>query len=88
MKYLGQTIELTQKDGGWVSVWYHHICTIQIGTFPTANAAWDAAIELIQRDLAVRALLEVIDDWTSDSLISCQEYSFMEDSLVQFVVSV
>ena len=88
MNYLGQTIELIQEDGGWVSIWYHHICMIQLGTFPTANAAWDATVELIERDLAVRSLLEVIDDWTSTGLITCQEYSSIEDSLVQFVVAV
>lgn len=88
MNYLGQTIELIQEDYGWISIWHHHICMIQLGTFPTANAAWDATVELIERDLAVRSLLAVIDDWTHEGLITRHEYSSIEESLVQFVVSV
>ena len=87
MKYLGQIIELIQQDSGWISIWHQPGYMIQIGFFATPSEAWDAAVELIQRELAVRALLNTIDEWNATSLISYQEHSLMEDALVKFVVA-
>lgn len=87
MDYLGQHIELHQKGPGWVGIWWHQMGLIEIGTFPTPNAAWEAVIELIQREYAVRSLLEVVEDWRDEQFIDDWEYALTVDSLVQFVLT-
>lgn len=88
MNYLGYKIDLVQQDPGWTSVWYHPVYVIQLGFFPTPNAAWDAAIELIQRDTAVRSLLNELEEWDGKNLIGEDEHSLLEESLVNFVVTI
>jgi hypothetical protein len=88
MEYLGQTIELIQQDTGWISIWHQPGYVIQIGFFQTPSAAWDAAVELIQRELAVRALLNTLDEWATTDLISYQEHAMLESELVKFVAAV
>lgn len=87
MEYLGQKIELIQQDSGWMSIWHQPGYMIQIGFFPTPSAAWDAAVELIQRELAVRALLTMVDEWATIDLISYQEHAMLEAELVKFVAA-
>lgn len=87
MDYLGQHIELVEEGPGWVAVWWHSMGLIEVGFFPTAHAAWEAAVELIQREFAVRSLLEVLEEWTCNEQISEMEYAVSVDSLVQFVLA-
>ena len=87
MDYLGQHIELIEEGSGWVAIWWHSVGLIEIGFFPTAHSAWEAAVELIQREFAVRSLLDVLEDWTSTEQISEWEYAASVDSLVQFVLA-
>ena len=87
MDYLGQHVELLEEGPGWVAVWWHQMGLIEVGYFPTPNAAWDAVSELIRRDLAVKSLMEVIEDWRDYELISEWEYALGIDSLVKFVLA-
>ena len=87
MNHLGQSIELAQENLGWVGIWWHPSgYLIEIGYFPTPDAAWTAVVEIIQRDLAVRSLLELVEDWREDCLISDREYDFSVDALMQSVL--
>jgi hypothetical protein len=87
MEYLGQHIEVTEQDPGWVSIWWHEGGMIQLGFFPTAPEAWQAITELIQRDLAVRSLLSTMDDWRDCEHIDDLEYALGVNSLVEFVLA-
>jgi hypothetical protein len=88
MHYLGQSIELMQENSGWVGVWWHSAgYRIEMGFFATAAEAWDAMTELIQRDLAVRALLEVVEEWREMTRISEREYAVTAEALVQSVIA-
>lgn len=87
MNYLGQPIELVQETTGWVGIWWHSAgYRIEMGFFATATAAWDALTELIQRDLAVRSLLEVVEDWRSATRISDCEYVASSEALIESVL--
>lgn len=87
MEYLGQNIEITEQDSGWIGVWWHEGGMIQLGYFSSAPEAWQAVTELIQRDLSVRSLLTVIDDWRDRSHIDDIEYALGVNSLVEFVLA-
>lgn len=87
MDYLGQHIELHEETSGWVAIWWHHLGLIHIGYFTTAHEAWTAVSELIQREIAVRSLLEVIEDWRDITLIDDWEYALSVNSLVEFVLA-
>lgn len=87
MHYLGQAIELMQEAEGWVAVWWNSAgYRIEIGFFPTACAAWDGIVEIIQRDLAVRSLLEVVEEWQLEAMISDREYALTTEALIQSVL--
>ncbi len=89
MHYLGQPIELTQENSGWVCIWWHSAgYRVEMGFFPTATAAWDAIVELIQRDFAVRALLEVVEEWLDLERIDDREYSTSAEALIESVIAV
>ncbi len=87
MEYLGQHIEITEQDAGWSSIWWHEGGMIQLGYFETAPEAWQAVTELIQRDLAVRSLLTLMDDWRDQNNIDDLEYALGVNSLVEFVLA-
>jgi hypothetical protein len=87
MEYLGQQIEVTEQDSGWISVWWHESGMIQLDYFPTAPEAWQAITELIQRDLAVRSLLSTMDEWRDRDNIDDLEYALGVNSLVEFVLA-
>jgi hypothetical protein len=87
MNHLGQPIELSQEELGWVGIWWHPSgYLIELGYFPTADAAWNAVAELIQRDMAVRSLLELVEDWRERDMINDREYDFSVDALMQSVL--
>ena len=87
MHYLGQPIELIQEGPGWVGIWWHTAgYRVEMGFFPTATAAWDAMAELVRRDLAVRSLLEVVEVWKDETIISDSEYELSAEALVQSVL--
>lgn len=87
MNYLEQPIELTQETAGWVAVWWHWAgYKIEMGFFPTATAAWDAITDLIQRELAVRSLLEVVEEWRESTQINDSEYETSTEALIQSVL--
>lgn len=89
MHYLGQQIELTQENSGWVGIWWHSAgYRVEMGFFPTATAAWDAIVELIRRDFAVRALLEVVEEWLDMEWINDREYSASAEALIESVIAV
>ncbi len=87
MDYLGQRIDLIEQDTGWVGIWWHPAGIVQVGFFPTATAAWDMVVELIQRDMAVRSLIEVVDEWRDTSLLTEWEHASGVESLVEFVLA-
>ncbi len=87
MEYLGQQVEITEQDPGWIGVWWHEGGMIQLGFFETAPEAWQAVVELIQRDLAVRSMLNVLDDWQEERQIDDLEYAMGVNSLVNFVLA-
>lgn len=87
MEYLGQRVEITEQDPGWVGVWWHEGGMIQLGYFITPTEAWQAVVELIQRDLAVRSLLSVLDEWRDFTHIDDVEYALGVNSLVSFVLA-
>jgi hypothetical protein len=87
MEYLGQRVEITEQDSGWVSIWWHEGGMIQLGFFTTAPEAWQAVIDLIQRDLAVRSLLSVLDEWRYLTYVDDLEYALGVNSLVSFVLA-
>lgn len=51
-------------------------------------AAWDAIVELIRRDFAVRALLEVVEEWLDLKWINDREYSTSAEALIESVIAV
>lgn len=85
--YLGQQVELVEERLGWVGIWSHDAGEVGIGYFPNAEHAWDAVTKLIQRDLAVRGLLDVVNEWLEASTIRNDEYVMIVDSLMQFVLT-
>ncbi len=85
--YLGQQVELIEEEPGWVGIWLHEAGQVGIGYFPTAATAWDAAIDLIQRDIAVRAVMDIMNEWLETSRIHHGEYVSVVDSLMQFVLT-
>lgn len=87
MTYLGQHVEITEQDAGWIGIWWHEGGMIQLGFFSNAPDAWQAVTELIQRDLAVRCLLSVIDEWRDREHIDDVEYALGVNSLVEFVLA-
>lgn len=87
MTYLGQHVEITEQDAGWIGIWWHEGGMIQLGFFSNAPGAWQAVTELIQRDLAVRCLLGVIDEWREHEQIDDVEYALGVNSLVEFVLA-
>jgi hypothetical protein len=87
MDYLGQHVELSCQAPGWVGVWWHPAGIVQVGFFPTANDAWEAVTEIIQRDFAVRSLLEVVTEWRDIDLIDEWEHLSGVNSLVEFVLA-
>lgn len=86
MNYLGQPIELIEQDPGWIGIWWHPVGCIQVGFFPTSMAAWEAVVELIERSVAVQALLEVVEDWREMGQISDSEYITSFETLVDSVL--
>jgi hypothetical protein len=87
MDYLGQHVEITEQDSGWIGIWWHEGGMIQLGFYETAPDAWQAVVELIQRDLAVRSLLNVLDQWQDRKQIDDLEYAMGINSLVSFVLA-
>jgi hypothetical protein len=87
MEYLGQRVEITEQDSGWIGIWWHEGGMIQLGFYETAPEAWHAVVELIQRDLAVRSLLTVLDYWQDRRQIDDLEYAMGVNSLVSFVLA-
>ncbi len=85
--YLGQQVELIEQESGWVCIWQHEVGQIGVGYFPSAAIAWDAAIDLIQRDMAARSLMDIINDWLETRKIQHGEYVSVVDSLMQFVLT-
>ncbi|WP_421654453.1 hypothetical protein [Leptothermofonsia sp. ETS-13] len=85
--YLGQQIELIEEEPGWVGIWSHESGEVGIGYFPTAEYAWDAVVGLIQRDLAVRAVLDVVNEWLEVGTVKNHEYVSIVDSLMHFVLT-
>lgn len=85
MNYLGQPIELIEQPSGWLGIWFHPCCIIELGYFPTAQSAWDAVTELVRRDVAGRSLLPLIQEWRDQDLIDYREQDWLEASLFQFV---
>ncbi len=85
--YLGQQIELVEEGLGWVGIWTHDAGEVGIGYFGSADDAWDAVVNLIQRDLAVKAMLDVLNEWLEVEVIENQEYVSVVDALMQFVLT-
>lgn len=85
MNYYGQTIDLMQQSDGWVGIWWHPSGYIEVGVFPTSKAAWDAVVDLIQRECAVRSLLSTVEEWYLWGLVSDREYTVSTEELVQSV---
>jgi hypothetical protein len=89
MDYLGHRIEIVEAEPGWVGVWYHHLARrVEIGFFPTAQDALELMIELIQREIAVTAIMEVVAEWGESGVIDPHEQDVAMDSLAQAVLSV
>jgi hypothetical protein len=87
MNHLGQPIELAQQNAGWVAIWWHWAgYKIEMGFFPTATVAWDTITDLIQREIAVRALLEVVEEWRENAQVSDREYETSTEALIQSVL--
>ncbi|HEY9908362.1 MAG TPA: hypothetical protein V6D18_12245 [Thermosynechococcaceae cyanobacterium] len=87
MNHLGQPIELSQENEGWVGIWWHPSgCLLEVGYFLTPDAAWEAVAEFIQRDIAVRSLLELVEDWREETVISDREYECIAEALVHSVL--
>lgn len=87
MDYLGQHVEINEQDPGWVGIWWHEGGMIQLGFFASAPEAWQAVVDLIQRDLAVRSLLTILDEWQDHQHIDDLEYAMGVNSLVTFVLA-
>ncbi|NDJ19167.1 hypothetical protein [Myxacorys almedinensis] len=87
MEYLGQCVEIMEHDPGWISIWWHEGGMIQLGYFITPTEAWQAVVDLIQRDLAVRSLLCVLDEWRNVTYIDDLEYALGVNALVSFVLA-
>jgi hypothetical protein len=85
MEYLGQSIEVLQQPHGWMGVWYHPACMVQLGYFPTAQMAWEAVAELVRRDLAGQSLCGVVQEWREQGFVSRSEQDLLEASLFQYV---
>jgi hypothetical protein len=85
MQYLGQSIELIEEAPGWLGVWFHPCCVVQLGFFPTALSAWEAVTELVRRDGASRSLAGLTQEWREQNLISASEQDAIESSLFQYV---
>jgi hypothetical protein len=87
MEYLGQQIEISEQKSGWVGIWWEKEGVVQLGFFPTASAAWQAIVELIQRDLAIRSLLSIIAEWRDQENIAKLEYELCLNALAEFIVT-
>jgi hypothetical protein len=89
MNYLGEEIEVIEAEPGWIGIWHHHlVMQIEVGYFSTAREAMELMMELIRRDFAATALLEVVDEWRENRLIENYEQEAVAESLVESVLAV
>jgi hypothetical protein len=89
MDFLGEQIEVIEAEPGWIGIWHHHLVMhIEVGYFSTAEEALELMMELIRRDFAATALLEVVDQWKENGLIERYEQEAVAESLVESVLAV
>jgi hypothetical protein len=89
MNYLGEEIEVVEAELGWVGIWHHHLVMhIEVGYFTTPKEALELMMELIRRDFAATALLEVVDEWREAGLIGRYEQEKVAESLVESVLAI
>jgi hypothetical protein len=87
--YLGHVIEAVETEHGWIGIWHHQLVgRIEIQFFPTAEAAVELIIELIDRDVAATSLMKIVDEWYQIGLLDELEHNNVTDSLVQSVLAV